>query len=154
MSLQLKGNLKLGPEDQSTPTVTDYSGAITSIVINRERSSVTIPPTLKDARETEKAGPLRESVTINFFSDVDAASIWAELYDAMDTDSAILYFEGNLNEGATGADNPQFSGYFSVLGLETGADVGTLREQSQTYPVYVGDVAGPATTTGVTKATS
>lgn len=157
MSIQLKGNLSLGPEDQGTPSVTDYSNYITSMVISRERNSIARPATLGTGRETEVAGPIKESLTINFFSDLSATSVWAELYDAMDTDSGLLYFEGNLEDGATSTSNPQFSGWVSILSLDTGADVGSLREQSQTFPVYVGTVvdgAGTAETTGVTKATS
>ena len=155
--VQLKGNLSLGPEDQETPDVTDYSRYISSLSVMRERTSITVPPNLETARESEVAGPMKETVGMQFHSGVAAASLGAELWDAMDTDSSILYFEGTLEPGAVSADNPKFSGYISVLTLETGADVGTLRQQSQTYPVYVGDVqhtSGPVFVSGVTKATS
>ena len=125
--VQLTGSLTIG--------ATDFSDSISSIVIKRTRNSVTVPATLGNIREVDKAGSLKEAVEINFFSDLAAASVWADLYDAIDTDSAELTFSGNLDVGATGADNPEFSGTFVVLGLDTGADVGSLREQSQTYPV-------------------
>lgn len=135
--VQLKGNLSIGG--------TDFSASISSIVIKRTRASVTVPPTLANIRETEKAGALQEAVEINFFSSMAASSVWADLYDAIDTDTAELTFSGNLDTGGTDADNPAFSGTFVVLGIDTGADVGSLRAQTQTYPV---------TAAGITKAIS
>lgn len=131
--VQLTGSLTIGAVD-----VADF---VSSIVIKRTRSSVTVPPTLGNIREHEKAGALKEAVEINFYSSLAATSLWADLYDAIDTDSAELAFTGNLNSGATSADNPEFSGTFVVLGIDTGADVGSLREQSQTYPVTDAGIA-------------
>jgi hypothetical protein len=140
MSIQLKGNLKLGP----TPgTAVEFGASITAFIIKRTRASVAVPATLATGRESESAGALSEAVQIDFFSSTAASSVWAELYDAIDTDSSQLYFEGTLNPGAVSADNPRFSGYITVLTLDTGATVGALRTQSQTYPV---------TQAGITKA--
>lgn len=135
--IQLTGNLYIGTvtTEQLAASGTDYSASISSMVIKRTRTAVTVPPTLANIRETEKAGALKEMLEINFFSGVDAASVWAELYDAIDTDSATLQFKGNLNSGPTGPDNPEFSGSIVVLGVDTGADVGALRAQTQTFPI-------------------
>lgn len=125
--IQLTGSLSLGG--------TDFSDSISSMVIKRTRASVTRPPTLGNIRETQAAGALQEALEINFFSDLAAASVWAELYDALDTDTAELAFSGEPDGGTAGADNPHFSGTIVILGVDTGADVGSLREQSQTYPI-------------------
>lgn len=130
--VQLTGNLSLGG--------TDYSSSISSMTIKRTRNSVTVPPTLGNIREVDKAGALKEALEITFFSSMAAASVWAELYDAIDTDSAELTFTGNLDSGATGADNPEFSGTIVVMGIDTGADVGSLREQTQTYPITIAGI--------------
>jgi hypothetical protein len=147
MSIQLKGSASFCPSTNgaSAGPLVDFKNYISSLVINRERSSVTVPATLGTGRETTKAGTLSESVTITFHSDFAAAGFWAEMYDAITTDGAELYFESVLNEGAVSADNPKFKGTIVVLTLETGADVGSLRQQSQTYPVTVAGITKSAT---------
>jgi hypothetical protein len=141
MSIQLKGSLKLAPTGD---TLVDYSNNISSLVISRNRNSVTQPATLGTGREETKAGTLSESLTINFFSSTAAASVWAVLYDIMDDDASEVDFEGLLNNAAEGTDNPKFAGTAVLLDLETGADVGTLRQQSITLPI---------TADGITKTT-
>lgn len=132
MSVQLKGNLKLGP---SAGTAVEFGASITAFIIKRTRASIAQPATLATGRDTMAAGALSESVQIDFFSSTAASSVWAELWDALDTDSAQLYFEGSLNPGTVNADNPRYSGIITILSLDTGIAVGALRAQSQTYPV-------------------
>lgn len=134
--IQLTGSLTINS--------VDVAANVSSFVIKRQRNAVTVPATLGELREYQKAGALTEMIEINFFSDMAATSFWADLYDAIDTDSAELTFSGTLNAGAVGVDNPSFSGSFVVMGVDTGASVGALREQSQTYPITVA---------GITKAT-
>lgn len=131
--VQLTGELSLGG--------TDFSDSIHSMIIRRTRTAVTRPPTLGNLRETQAAGALVEMLEINFSSSLAAASVWADLYDAIDTDSAELTFAGLLNPGSVGADNPEFSGTIVILGVDTGADVGALRQQTQTYPITAAGVA-------------
>ena len=131
--VQLKGSLTIG--------AFDAAAYVSSIVYKRTRTSVTVPPTLGNIRESEKAGALKEAVELNFFSSVEAASLWATLYDALDTDAAELTFTGRLEDGVVGVDNPEFSGSFVILGVDTGVDVGSLRQQSQTYPVTAAGIS-------------
>lgn len=128
---QLKGNIKLGVLTADL----DFSSNITSLVIKRVRESITVPATFGTGRATQVAGALQESLEINFFSSTDAASMWATMYDAIDTDSSELKWEATLNVGAVGPNNPKFSGTITVLGIDSGGTVGTLRAQSQTYPI-------------------
>jgi hypothetical protein len=132
MSIQLRGNLKLGP---SSGTAVEFGNAITAFIMKTERESVTLPATLATGRASAAAGALTQMVQIDFFSSTAASSVWAELYDAIITDSAELYFEGTLNPGAVNADNPRWSGFITIMSLDTGIAVGALRAQSQTYPV-------------------
>lgn len=125
---------------------TDVSAYVSSMTIRRERVSVTVPATLGNLRETQKAGALRESLEIRFHSDFAAASLWADLYDAIDTDSAELAFSGlRFDDAAVSSDNPEFSGTFVVLGVDSIGEVSALRQQTQTYPI---------TDAGITKSTS
>jgi hypothetical protein len=134
--IQLTGSLTIDSVD-----VTDY---VSKFVIKRERSAVTIPATFGNIIESEGAGVLKEMIEITFFSPMTAGMLWAELYTAINTDSAELTFSGvRFQDAVIGGDNPQFSGTFVVMGLDTGADVGALRQQTQTYPI---------TSAGVTKA--
>lgn len=133
--IQLTGSLTINS--------VDVSDQVSSFVIKRTRNAVTVPATFGLNTESEAAGALKESIEIRFFSSLSAASFWADLYDAIDTTTAELTFSGTLDDGAVGADNPSFTGTMVVLGIDTGADVASLREQSQTYPI---------TRDGVTKA--
>lgn len=128
---QLKGNIKFGVVTANL----DFSSNVTSLVIHRTRESITVPATFGTGRSTQAAGALAESLEINFFSSTDAASMWAVIYDAIDTDSAELKWEATLNPGAVSADNPKFSGTITILAVDSGGTVGSLRAQTQTYPI-------------------
>lgn len=128
---QLKGNIKFGVVTANL----DFSSNVTSLVVHRTRESITVPATFGTGRATQVAGALGEALEINFFSSTDAASMWAMIYDAIDTDTAELKWEATLNPGIVSADNPKFSGTIIILAVDTGGTVGTLRAQQQTYPI-------------------
>jgi hypothetical protein len=130
--IQLGGNLKLGP---TIGSLVDYSGAISQMTISTTRESIAIPATLGTPQASARPGSRAETLTIQFHSDTDPTSVWAELWDAIYTDAAELVFEGNLYPGVTSTTNPKFSGTIRVMSLDTGGTVGSLRQQSQTYPV-------------------
>lgn len=122
---------------------TDYSAEITSLVLSRRRRTSVLPPTFGNAIESAKAGAEYNEVTINFINEKAASKVWAELYDAIDTDTSELAFTARLDDAAVGADNPSFSGTFVVTGVDLGGTVGQVNTQSQTFPI---------TNAGVTKA--
>lgn len=128
---QLKGNIKFGVVTANI----DFSAFVTSLVIHRTRESITVPATFGTGRASQVAGALSESLEINYFSSTDAASMWAMIYDAIDTDTGQLKWEATLNTGITSADNPKFSGTIIILAVDSGGAVGTLRLQQQTYPI-------------------
>lgn len=131
--VQLGGNFKLGP---TVGTAVDFSTKVMKMTLSLSRNTFTIPPTLGSPVESEGAGARKESLTIDFFSTSDAADIMRELYDAYLLDDPVLYFEGTLNTGAVGPDNPKYSGQIRVLNLDMyPSEVGALRTQSQTYPL-------------------
>lgn len=133
--IQLEGSAKFGPV--GGPLV-DYSNQITNCVINRTRATVSSPATWGDVTTDVNAGARTETLTINFLTSVAAASFWAELWDALDTDSGELDFEIRLSDAAVGADNPEFSGTLVTTGVDTGGQAGEIRSQSQTFPIKRG----------------
>jgi hypothetical protein len=141
-TIQLGGNLQLGPV--GGPLV-DYSDYISQMIITTTREGINTPPTLGKPRGSVRPGAISETLEIQFHSDMAATSVWAELWDAIYTDDAELDFAGNLEEGATSVSNPHFVGTIVVMALNTGGQVGQLRQQSQTWPV---------TEDGVTKTTA
>lgn len=141
MSVQLGGTIKLGV---SSGTAVDYSSFISQLTINFSRETVTLPATFGKPRASESAAAEKDTVTIEFFSSTAAASVWHELYNAIKTDASELYFEGIYNTTAVGADNERWSGKMVITSLDSVPSVGSLRQQSQTYPV---------TADGVTRAT-
>jgi len=138
--IQLGGNIKIGP---NVGSAVDFSNFVSQMKVITTRVSVEIPGTLGQPRGSSKAGVTNQEVVISFFSDVNAAGLWAELWDIISTTSAEFYFEGNANTGVTGVDNPKFSGTATLLNLDTGNPVGDLRSNEVTCPV---------TSAGVTKA--
>jgi hypothetical protein len=141
MSIQRIGSFKLGP----TGSLVEYGAAVTNARINTTRAMQTIPATLATGESSQAAGAIARTLTVDFFSGTAAASIWAELLDAIESDDAEVDFEYKLNDAVVGADNPLFSGTIIVAGLTTGAAVGTLRSQSQTFPLKAGTYAKSVT---------
>lgn len=123
----------------------DCAEYVSKMTIRRTRSAVTVPATLGNIIEHEKAGTLKEVLELEFFSAMTAGLLWAKLYTALGTNSAEVAFTGRLNDGAQGPNNPTFSGSIVILGLDTGADVGALRQQTQTYPITAAGVTKVAT---------
>jgi hypothetical protein len=69
MSIQLRGNLKLGP---SVGTAVEFGSSITSFIVKTEREVVTLPATLATGRASESAGAMKQMVQIDFFSSLAA----------------------------------------------------------------------------------
>ena len=141
MSIQLGGTIKLGT---SSGTAVDYSSYISQLTINFTRELIDVPATFGAPIKSQSAGAEQDTLTIEFFSPTTAASVWHELYNGFKTSTGTLYFEALYNAAAAGADNERWSGLFIVATLDTVPTVGSLRQQSQTYPI---------TSAGVTRAT-
>ena len=135
--LQLEGPVTIGGQD--------YSDEITSVIIRRRRNIITSPATWGNSREVGAAGALQEEIQINFLNHYAATKVWAELWDAIDTDSAELAFTVRGSDAAIGADNPSFEGVMIVTGVEVGGAVMQHNQQSWTFPI---------TDAGITKDTA
>jgi hypothetical protein len=141
---QLKGNIKLALAGTG---LVDQSGFVTSMVVGTARASITVPAPLSTAQSSTVAGERSQSLTIRFHSGVEATSLWARLYSIITSDDALMDWEGSFEPGAITADNVKFFGNAAagnaavLLSLDTGADVGALRQQTITLPLQ-----GPAST--------
>lgn len=131
---QLKGNLKMGVLTADL----DVSEWVTKMVIHRSRASIDIPATLATGESGTAAGAAASSLEIDYFSSLAATSIWHTLYTALGTDTSELLFEGTLDPGVVGADNPKWTGTIVILGVDTGGTVGGLRTYSTTFPIKPG----------------
>src|SRR5690349_24973912 len=102
----------LGPD---ADTLTEYTCAIQTFVINERRNTVIKAPTPASPFFEEKAGAGQASVTIVFLSAFVASSgLWAELLTAMGTDTAELYFEWTGQDDTVSPTNPKRTGYIKV----------------------------------------
>ena len=129
MMLQLEAPITIGG--------TDYSDEIRRLVLRKRRNLVTRPATFGDNTEVQKAAALVNEITIELFNDVTAAAtgIARKLFDAASTDSAELAFTAKFVTAAVGADNPEFSGTFVVIGAELGGEINAYNRQQWTFPV-------------------
>lgn len=132
--IQLKGNLTMAPTGDPPVDVKDW---VSAFIIHTTRELVTVPATLGlDAYQ--EAGATNDSIEIKFHSGVEAAGMWAMLYEAIRTPSAKVDFVGTFDEGVISADNLEWSGTAVLPSLDTGGTVGNLREQTITLPIVAG----------------
>lgn len=133
--IQLEGVMKFGP---TAGSLTDFSDQITQCLIVRKRNTVTVPPTFANAQESPRAGSRAEEMTITFLNDLTQSGFWAELWDAIDTDTSILYFEVHFDEETNSTNHPGFTGQVVVTGTDAGGTPGETRSSSQTFPIVAG----------------
>lgn len=135
--IQLKFGLTLGS--------TAYEDKISSMILRTVRDQVAVPPTGGNMQRSAAPGATYQELIVTFRSSHAAASIWAELWDAIVADDGEVAFSGMKNDGAASADNPVFSGTARLFQLDSFGTAGQLREQTVTLVV---------TEDGVTKATA
>lgn len=135
--VQLKFGLTLGS--------TAYEGKISSMILRTVRDRIEVPPTGGSLQRSAAPGATYQELIITFRSSHAAASIWAELWDAIVADDGEVAFSGMKNDGAASADNPVYSGTVRVFQLDSFGTAGQMREQTVTLVV---------TEAGVTRATT
>lgn len=131
---QLKGNLMMGITDADV----DISEWVTKLTLTRTRESIDIPATLATGQASVAAGAESATLGVDFFSDLSADAPFDLFEQAIESPTSELFFEGTLDPGAVGPDNPKYSGVAIILGLDIGGTVGQLRSQSQGYPIKAG----------------
>jgi hypothetical protein len=131
----------LGPDAGS---LTDYSCAFQTFVINERRTTVVKAPTFSSPAIEEKAAAGQASVSVVFLSDyVTTSGLWQELVNAMATRTSELFFEYTPADDTVGTSNPRRTGYIVVTDLDTGAPAFEARRQVKTFPAR--DVSAPLT---------
>ena len=123
---------------------TTHADDITQLVLNLTRPVTQVPGTFADADGTQVLGSSVGTATITFNHDEgDTTGLWATLYAAYISDSGALTLSARYKPGAQSATNPTYTGTLLVNDLDIGGQVGELKSQTKTWPIY-----------GVTQATS
>lgn len=123
---------------------TTHSDEVTSFLLNLTRPITQVPGTFADADGTQVLGSETGQATVTFnYQEGDTSGVHATLYAAYISDSGAIPFQARLRSGAQSATNPTYSGTVLISDLDIGGQVGELKSQTKTWPVY-----------GITKATS
>jgi hypothetical protein len=121
-----------------------HSDDLTSLTLNLTRPVTQVPGTFADADGTQVLGSAIGQMTVTFNHDEgDTSGAWATFYSAYLSDSGAISFSARYKSGAQSATNPTYAGTVLVNDLDIGGQVGELKSQTKTWPVY-----------GVTQATS
>ncbi len=130
--VQDRATVMLGPDADS---LTDYTCAIRSFVINDSRATVVKAPTMSNPNTEQKAASKSNTVTIDFLSAfVTSSGLWQEMLTAQGTRSGELYFEWTPGDDVVSASNPKRTGFLVVTDLDSGMAVGQALRQSKTFP--------------------
>jgi hypothetical protein len=136
---QFGGVFELGVDVGS---LTDYTCDISAFVITEGRATVVKAPTAGNPMTEQKAAAGFGSVAMTFAGNPgDATGLWQELRTAMQTRTGELFYRVRYGTAAVSATNPQFTGYITVVDLDTGAPVSTMRRQAKTFPARA--MSGP-----------
>ena len=116
---------------------TDYSTEITEVTFEFNKELVEIPVTFGTDEADADFGATSRSITFTFFTQFAAASFHEALRAAFEGTGEATF--DILMEGAVvGANNPRRTGTIVINSLETSGEVGSLRQQSQTYRIKAG----------------
>jgi hypothetical protein len=130
--VQLKGTFKCC---ETGGALVDYSSVTSSARVTEKKATITRPAVLSTGESTTLAGETTRDLTVTFHSTTAAASMHAVLRAAINTASSLVDFEFIANDDAVSASNPRFTGTAMLPQLDTGNDVGALREQTITLPI-------------------
>lgn len=114
-------------------TLVDYSDEVSGFRINMTRTDLDVPATYGNPDESSTAGPKRFTVNIKFNAEHASASLFSMLQAAAidgdgDVDYSIVY-----SDAVVSANNPKYTGTFTVTDLDLGTDVNTFWQQDKTY---------------------
>lgn len=129
--LILRGNLKLG-------TTSGTAVEVGSEVIHFKLTAAVDQVEVKETMGTPKSargGASDYSVTIGYLANDLAGSLFTALWDAAETATGTLYFEGSLRDDAVGVANPRWSGTLVVTEAAVGGNAEGVSESSATFPL-------------------
>jgi hypothetical protein len=122
--------------------LTDYSDAVTKVVVQATAAAVNIPQTLATP-ETARKGSVKYEIVLDYLS--NDTSLTAELFELFFQNigvglDGLMDFEVQLRAGAVSATNPKWSGTLVLVTASVGGDVGGLSTDSGTFPLTAAPV--------------
>lgn len=129
--LILRGEFKAGAD---AGTAVSYKSEVTTVELMRDRDTIEFPATF-GSDKSSRAGTRENSIRINLINDVQATSLWAALWAAMDTATGELFFSVVYKDETVSATNPIFSGTMIVLASGIGGEASSLSTKSVTFPI-------------------
>jgi hypothetical protein len=125
-------------------SLVDFSAVTSNVTITETRQTITVPAVLSTAESDSAASEWSRSLAVTFHSTTAAATLHAVLRAAINTSTSLIDWEYIANDDAVSASNPRFSGQAMVVQLETGGEVGALRQQTITMPIKAGTYTAAA----------
>lgn len=133
---QREGTVKFGTSAGTLVTVSDD---VTKCRLVRQFDSIERRGTFGNSRNTTVPGNFADSLEVDYYSLGTSAQTTLDglvseaVFGA--TPSTVLYFEFVQKSSTVGTDNQRFTGTVSVLEAAKGGEVGSIRQESITFPV-------------------
>lgn len=116
-------------------SATDFTCAITSFVINEQRTLTRKSPSFGSPAWEDKASAKQATVTITFANNPHATSgLLALMWSAQQLQTGELYFEVRYAEGSVSTSNPKRTGFIVVADLDWGTQAFQVRQSTKTFP--------------------
>lgn len=113
---------------------TDFSDAITKVILQGTADEVEIPATLATPKTSRKGG-VKYQVQIDYLSNDKSGELFDTFWTALTSGDGELDFTVKLRDGAVGVDNPIWSGTMVVLSAALGGEAEGLSSDSITFPL-------------------
>ncbi len=115
----------------------DVSTELPECQFEFSKETVTLPVTLGTDEEDYEGGAIERNLTLGFFTALSANSMHEKLRTAFEGTGEVTF--DVLLEGLTvGTSNPRRVGTILINSLNTGGEVGALRQQSKSYRIKPG----------------
>lgn len=129
---KLSGFLRLGV---TADDVADVSAEVTAMTIKADVDEIDVPATL-GAPKSSRAGGVKYTLSISYFSDGSPDTVFDLLWTAITTTAdKVLFFEGAASDDPISADNPLFTGSVVVLGTQIGGTAEELMTADTDLPM-------------------
>ena len=112
---------------------TDYSDAVSKIVLHASADTVEVPQTFATPKTLRK-GPVKYELEIDYLSNDIASQLFDDLFAAIAVgQTGQLAFVVRFRAGAVSASNPQWTGTLVVTDASIGGEAGGLSNGSGTF---------------------
>ena len=117
----------------------EYGSAVTMVKFNPAKEEQAIKATMLTGQTDVELGPESNTIEFGYYAALAASSLSGLLYDAWKNADGEVKFaivlDGTI---AVSANNPRHVGTFVVPTAPLGGNIGSLREESQTFTVKSG----------------